>query len=248
MRRLWILVWLEIKVFVREPLGVFGTVVVPVLAFVAFGRMFGGSLSTASTTATRFVTVAFPVFIVVLTALSAVLSLVTIISIYREGGILKRLRSTPLSPPTILAAHVIVKLFFTALTLGLLMLAGRRYYPVQIDAPMVAFTVAGLVATLSILSLGFLISSIVPTARFAQPIGAIILYPMIALSGLFVSVETLPPTLRAVARVLPITYAVSLLEGIWTGDSWWAHAGDLAVLALVFVVCTALSAKVFRWE
>jgi len=29
----------------------------------------------------------------------------------------------------------------------------------------------------------FVITSIVPTARFAQPIGAIILYPMIAVSG-----------------------------------------------------------------
>ena len=37
-------------------------------------------------------------------ALSAVLSLVTIIAIYREGGILKRLRATPLRPHTILTA------------------------------------------------------------------------------------------------------------------------------------------------
>jgi ABC-2 type transport system permease protein len=41
---------------------------------------------------------------------------------------------------------------------------------------------------------------------------------------------------------------VSLLEGIWKGDAWAAHVGDVAALAVVFVVCTALSAKVFRWE
>jgi len=34
----------------------------------------------------------------------------------REGGILKRLRATPLRPRTILAAHVIVKLLSTAVT------------------------------------------------------------------------------------------------------------------------------------
>ena len=49
---------------------------------------------------------------------SAVLSLVSIIAIYREGGILKRLRATPLRPRTILTAHVLVKLVFTALTLA----------------------------------------------------------------------------------------------------------------------------------
>ena len=56
------------------------------------------------------------------------------------------------------------------------------------------------------------------------------------------------PVLRAVARVLPLTYAVSLLQGIWKGDAWLAHLGDIAALVVVFVVCTALSAKVFRWE
>ena len=64
-----------------------------------------------------------------LIALSAVLSLVTIIAIYREGGILKRLRATPLRPHTILTAHVLVKLLFTAVTLALLLLAGPALLP-----------------------------------------------------------------------------------------------------------------------
>ena len=50
------------------------------------------------------------------------------------------------------------------------------------------------------------------------------------------------------ARVLPMTYAVSLLRGIWLGEPWRAHLGDLAGLAIVFAVCTAVSARVFRWE
>jgi len=41
---------------------------------------------------------------------------------------------------------------------------------------------------------------------------------------------------------------VALLQGIWIGDAWSAHVGDVAALGIVFVVCTALSAKVFRWE
>jgi ABC-2 type transport system permease protein len=98
------------------------------------------------------------------------------------------------------------------------------------------------------MTLGFLIASLVPTARFAQPIGTILLYPMIGLSGLFVPVESLPPVLQAVARLLPLRYAVSLLKGILTGDGWLAHTGDLAALALVSAVCIAISSRVFRWE
>jgi ABC-2 type transport system permease protein len=248
LRGLWKLTWLEIKIFLREPLGAFGTIVVPVLVFLVVGRFVGRGLQPSSLAANSFKQVGLPVFVSVLIAVNAVLSLVTIISIYREGGILKRLRATPLRPQTILTAHVIVKLVLTAASLALLMLAGKRYYPVGVHAPLFSFMIALLITTWSILSIGFLIASIVPTARFAQPIGAFILYPMIGVSGLFFPVASLPPVLRGVARVVPLTYAVSLLEGIWKGEEWSAHVGDVAALIFVFVVCTVLSTKVFRWE
>ncbi len=245
---LWKLTWLEIKIFLREPLGAFGSIILPVLVFVVMGHFMGGGLPPRANPAAEFVRVGLPVFVAVLIALSAVLSLVTIISIYREGGILKRLRATPLRPQTILTAHVLVKLVLTVVTLALTLLAGKRYYPVNMEVPIFGFTMALLISTWSILSIGFLIASIVPTARFAQPIGAAILYPMLALCGLFVPLQSLPPALQTFARVLPLTYAVSLLQGIWKGEAWSAHMGDVTALVVVFVICTALSAKVFRWE
>jgi ABC-2 type transport system permease protein len=248
LRGLWTLTWIEIKVFLREPLGTFGMIVIPVLVFVVVGRSLGYRVSLPSLPANSFLRVGVPVLGAILITLSAVLSLVTIISIYREGGILKRLRATPLRPQTILTAHVLVKLLLTGVTLLLMLLAGKRYYPIGIHAPLVSFTIALLISTWSILSIGFLIASVVPTARFSQPIGALILYPMVGLSGLFVAVESLPPKLQIVARILPLTYAVSLLEGIWNGDAWSAHVRDVTALILGFIVCTALSAKVFRWE
>ena len=242
------LTWIEIKIFLREPLGAFGTIGFPVLVFLVVGRIAGRRLTPPSLAGSSFIRVGLPVLTSLLIVISAVLSLVTIISIYREGGILKRLRATPLRPQTILTAHVIVKLILTAATLALMVLAGKRYYPAGVHAPLFSFTIALLISTWSILSIGFLIASIVPTARFAQPIGAVILYPMIAVSGLFVPIESLPPAVHALARLLPLTYAVPLLQGIWNGDAWSAHMGDVVALAVVFVVCTALSAKVFRWE
>jgi len=247
-RGLWKLTWLEIKIFMREPMGAIGMIVVPVLMFLVLGRIAGPNFAAASPAAGGPMRVGLPVLVSLLVVINSVLSLVTIISIYREGGILKRLRATPLRPRTILTAHVIVKLLLTAATMALMVLAGKRYYPAGVHVPLFSFTMALLISTWSVLSVGFLIASIAPTARFAQPIGAIILYPMLALSGLFVPVDALPPTLHAIARVLPLTYAVSLLEGIWIGDAWLAHVGDIAALIAVFVVCTALSAKVFRWE
>ena len=248
MRGLWKLTWLEIKVFVREPLGVLGTVLIPVLVVVLTGRMVGRAQTPAPPEANAFLTVQLPVLGAVLIALSAVLSLVTIVSIYREGGILKRLRATPLRPHTILIAHVLVKLLFTAITLALMALAGRRWYPVAIDVPILSFLAALLLSTLSLLSIGFIIASVIPTARFAQPIGSLVLYPMLGLSGLFVPVASLPAALQPVARGLPLTYAVSLMTGIWRGETWSAHLLDVVALILFFTICTMVSSRVFRWE
>ena len=129
MRGLWALTWLELKIFLREPLGAIGTIVFPVLAFVILQRTAPRGIGASALPASGiFSEGGVPVFVSILIAISAVLSLVTIIAIYREGGILKRLRATPLRPPTILTAHVLVKLLLTAVTMTLMLVAGKRYF------------------------------------------------------------------------------------------------------------------------
>jgi len=242
----WKLTWVETKVFMREPLGVVGSLGMPVIIFIVLGRSLGsGRLDATSADQASF---NVPILAALFIAVGAVLSLVAIISIYREGGILKRLRATPLSSVTILSAHVFVKLVFTVVGLGLLVLAGRQFLPGAMDVHLPSFTAALLLSTLSILSIGFVIASIVPTARFAQPIGAAFLYPMIAVSGLFFPLERLPHALQIVAYGLPTTHAVALMQGIWDGSGWGAHWVNVVALILVFGVCTGLSTKIFRWE
>jgi ABC-2 type transport system permease protein len=243
---LWKLTWVEIKVFVREPMGVVGSLGIPVVMFVVLGRLLGTRQPAGGPPGTAPFNVAILAALII--AIGAVLSLVSIISIYREGGILKRLRATPLSPLTILGAHVLVKLLFTVVGMVLLVLAGRQFFPGAMRVNLGSFTAALLLGTLSILSLGFILASIVPTARFAQPLGAAVLYPMLAVSGLFVPLAQFPVALRVIANGLPMTHAVSLLQGVWDGSGFAAHWGDVGALILIFAVCAAVSTRIFRWE
>ncbi|MFL5482025.1 MAG: ABC transporter permease [Gemmatimonadaceae bacterium] len=249
LRGLGQLTWVEIKIFIREPLGAIGTIVIPVIAFIFLGKATAGETAAPTESFSGLLAAGgIPTLLALTVTVSAVLSLANIISIYREGGILKRMRATPLRPWTILSAHVLVKLLLTTLTMMLMLLAGKRYFSIGSQVPVGRFTIALLISTLSILSIGFIVASIIPTARFAQPIGAVIFYPMIGLSGLFVPTASLPPKLRAIARVLPLTHSASLLQGIWTGDTWSAHSGDIFALAVVFVICVALTSRLFKWE
>ena len=110
----WKLSWIETKIFTARADGIRRHAVHAARLLPHHGalpraavphprrRRWGDSRSTP--------TILAPLLIV----LSAVQSLVAIMAIYREGGILKRLRATPLSPVTILSAHVLVKLVLDA--------------------------------------------------------------------------------------------------------------------------------------
>lgn len=246
LRGLWKLTWVETKIFAREPMGLVGSIGLPVVMFIFLGRTFGASVPGAAGTAQAPFSV--PILSAVLIAINAVTSLVAIISIYREGGILKRLRATPLSPVTILSAHVIVKLAFTVVSLALLVVAGRRMFPGIMAVPLASFAAALLLSTLSILSMGFVVASLVPTARFAQPISAAVFYPMLAFSGLFFPVARFPPWMRLVADALPTTHAVSLMQSVWSGTGWHGHWPDAAALVIIGWISVAVATKVFRWE
>jgi ABC-2 type transport system permease protein len=237
----WKLSWLETKIFMREPMGVIGSLIFPLIIFMILGRSISSSEEAGVTAEAPFNVVIVAALIL---AVSAVISLVAIISIYREGGILKRLRATPLSPLTILGSHVAVKLVFTVASLGLLALAGREWG--TMDVNLLSFTAAFLLSTLSIVSVGFLIASLVPTARFAQPISATLLYPMVAISGVFFPLERMSPGLRLLALNLPTTHSVELMERAWAG-SGWGWRSPMALVA-IFAVCMLLSARFFRWE
>jgi ABC-2 type transport system permease protein len=239
--------WIETKVFLREPMGVIGSLVLPVLLFVFVGRAMRFTPRGAPIPVARL-----PFNITILTAiliaLGAVQSLVAIMAIYREGGILKRLRATPLSPITILGSHVVVKLGFTLMALLLMILAGRRVLPGVMPVNAASFVAAVLLGTTSVLSLGFVMASLVRSARFAQALGAALTYVMLALSGVFFSVDRLPRWLQLVAYALPTTHAVTLMRAIWGGAAWGTQLATLGALALIFALCIGFSARWFRWE
>ena len=242
-RHLAKLSWVEMKIFLREPMGAVGTILIPVVLFVVLGRFLGGQAK-----APAFVSRELPIFVVIFTAIGAVLSLSTIVAIYRESGILKRLKATPLSPLVILTTHVVVKLVLTSVTLALLFVAGRRFYSGSAPPTPWSFFFGVILVSVSLLSLGFVLASVVRTARFAQPVGSILIYALLAISGIFFPIQLLPEPWRVLALASPLTHAVDLLRGLWTGAGWasvW-----IAVLALLvnFVICTTLSARIFRWE
>jgi ABC-2 type transport system permease protein len=87
-----------------------------------------------------------------------------------------------------------------------------------------------------------------PTARTAQIVAMVLLYPMLILSGAAWPRELMPAAVQKVSAFMLLTYVVNLLRGLWAGGPWGDHLLDVGVLAGMLLLGIIISAKTFRWE
>jgi ABC-2 type transport system permease protein len=247
MRSLLKMTWMEAKLFLREPVGAFFTLVFPLMMLFLFGSIYGNT-PTPMFNGYGTVDISIPAYTAMIIATTGLMGLTITLAANRENGVLRRLRTTPVSPFVILAAQVIVMFLMTSIGMLLLVLAGKLVYHVRFEGNVISVVAGYVLCCLSFYSLGFILAALVPTARSAQVVGMALLYPMLFLSGAGFPRELLPETIKKFSNFLPLTYVVNLLRGLWIGESWGAHVIEIIVLMSMLVVGVFASIKTFRWE
>ena len=247
MKGFWKLTWTEFKLFLREPMAAFFTLVFPLMMLFLFGSI-NGNEPRDGLGGFGVVDVMVPAYTAMIIATSGLLSLTIAVAVYREKGILRRLRATPLRPQTILSAMVIVTFLMTALGMSFLLISGKAAFGLRFAGNAFSVLAAFILSSLSFFALGFVLAGVMPTARTAQIVGMVIFYPMIFLSGATLPLQVLPQAVRDFSPILPLTHVVSLLQGLWMGEGWGEHLKEVGILVGLLVAGVAVSAKTFRWE
>jgi len=239
--------WMEAKLFLREPASAFFTLVFPLIYLFLYGAI-SGNQPTPMYGGRGTIDAAIPSLTAVIISMAGLMSTTITMATYREKGILRRLRTTPLSPLVVLAAQVVVVFAMTCLGMLLLIAAGKLVYHVRFEGN--AFSVLGgfVLSSLSFFGIGFILAGAMPTVRVAWAVAMVLLYPMLFLSGAFFSVELLPAAVQKVSAFMPLTYVVNLLSGLWIGEPWSSHLLDVGVLAGMLLLGIFISLKTFRWE
>ncbi len=247
MKSLLKMTWMETKLFLREPVGTFFTLAFPLMMLFLFGSIYGNK-PVAEFGGKGTIDISIPAYTAMIIGTTGLVGLTITMAAYRENGVLRRLRTTPVSPLAILFAQVIVLFLMTAFGMLLLIIAGKLVYHIRFEGN--AFSVLGgfILSCLSFFGIGFILASILRTARTAQIVGMVLLYPMLFLCGAGFPRELLPEAIKKVATFLPLTYVVNLLRGLWAGEAWSGHTRDVIVLAAMLVAGVLISAKLFRWE
>ena len=247
MKSLLKMTWMETKLFLREPVGAFFTLAFPLMMLFLFGSIYGNK-PVLEFGGQGTIDVSIPAYTAMIIATSGLMSVTITMAAYREKGVLRRLRTTPVSPLVVLGAQVIVTFAMTSLGMLLLILAGKLVYHVRFEGNALSVLAGFVLGSLSFFGLGFILAGLMPNARTAQIVGMVLLYPMLFLSGAGFPREFLPEAIKKVSTFLPLTYVVNLLRGLWVGEAWSQHTTDVIVLAAMLVVGVLVSVKTFRWE
>jgi ABC-2 type transport system permease protein len=237
----------NLKLYLREPITAFFTLGFPIMLVLIFGAIYGNQ-PTPLFGGYGSMDVSMPGYTALILGAVGFMTVAINTSSYRDMGILRRFRATPLRPLTYILADVTTNLVMTLLGMIGVVLVGWLLYRVRFEGQPVSVILAVILSALAMFAIGYLIASLAPTARAAQVISMVIFYPMMFLSGAGMPLEILPATIRRISDFLPLTYVARLLRGLWFGEAWGDHLLEVAVLGGILVVCTALAARLFRWE
>jgi ABC-2 type transport system permease protein len=167
----------------------------------------------------------------------------------RELGILKRIRATPLPSFTYMAALLGSTLVVFALQALLLFLIGRALYGSKLPGNVFPLVLALLISAAAFATIGIAAASLIRSLEGSSAVLNFILLPMAFLSGSFGPTRHYPAVLRAVADVLPLKYALRLVDVAYLGErAIWSQARAIGILALWAVAATAIAVKYFTWE
>jgi ABC-2 type transport system permease protein len=237
----------NLRLYLREPVGAFFTLAFPVMLVLIFGTIYGNEPQDMFD-GRGSMDIAMPAYTALILGSVGLLGVAINTSSYREAGILRRFRMTPLSPLAYIAADVIANLIMTLAGMLGVLGVGWLLYRVQFEGNAVFVFLAVILSGTAMFSVGYLIAGLAPNARVAQVIGMVVLYPMLFLSGAGIPLEVMPDSVRTISNFLPLTYVVRLLRGLWFGDRWGSLLLETGVLVGVLVICTSVAVKLFRWE
>jgi ABC-2 type transport system permease protein len=166
----------------------------------------------------------------------------------REMGLLKRVRSTPLPPMVYVAAVLLSTLVVFTLQAVVLLAVGRLAFDASPPENWVGFGGAVVLGVASFACLGLAAASLIRSREGVSAVVNVVLLPMAFLSGSFGPTDDYPRVLEAIASVLPLTYFLDIVNGVYLdGDSLFADPAALGVVAAWGIAGLAITLRRFSW-
>ncbi len=232
MRKLFSVIVIEIKMLLRTGKAVFFAFIFPLFVLFFFGSIWGK----------RFIPYLVPMLIAMVSTSTAIYSIGTILPVYRESGILRRISVSPLKGWTYIYGLLLARFFIIFLQSIFLIIVAKSFYGLEIRGNLFALLFFILLGTFSVLSIGGLIAGVSKNSEMATTISNFTFTPLMFLSGAFIPIFLFPKFFQKLANFSPVYHFIKAMQDIIREGSSlqreWIHLAYLCFTLIVFSFIT----------
>lgn len=236
----------ETKLFLREPVSWIFALVTPPLLLVILGAIPSFREPESGLGGLRVIDLYAPIVIAIAITMLATSSLPQQFATHREKGVLRRMRTTPVKPPVMLGAQLLMCTLMSVVTMLVVLAIARLAFDVSLPQHVPAYVVAFLLTALAMFAVGLLVASLAPSGTSAGAIGLVLFFPLLFFAGLWIPRDSMNDVLRTISDLTPLGSGVQSLTDATAGD--WPQLMHVAVMLGWTIVAGGLAARYFRWE
>jgi ABC-2 type transport system permease protein len=225
----------------------FFTFLFPILIFILLGSVYGqDKIKQENVTGSEYLLAGILGYGLASTAFAG---LAIVLVLRREAGILKRLRATPLPPPTYLTSMIASTVIVYGIEAAALLVLGRVMFGVHFPSQWLSLVLALLLGTLAFAALGIALTGLIRSGEGASAVVNAVYLPASFLSGSFWTPHAYPRFLEVIAEILPLTYFIRLMRNIvLLHQTIWSSWESALVVAAWGLAGLVLAVRTFRWE
>lgn len=167
----------------------------------------------------------------------------------KKTGALSRMRTTPLKPLQFIIAYMISSLAAGFVSIGVLFLVAVTFFHFHMHGSLLLFALYALFSGIMIFGFGMAVGGWATDEKQSAPLGNLVSFPMMFLSGVFFPRFLMPDWLQHVSALIPLSPAIDGLRMIATeGKNFFDLGPQLGIMSAWSVIIYFIAFRVFRWQ
>lgn len=235
----------ETRLIMREPAVLIFGAILPILTIIVMSAIPATREPVPEIGGLSVLQTYIPVITLFATSTLGLTVIPQILGSYREMGVLRRLRATPSSPSSLLAAMMVLIAGFGILVSVLLVLI-PAVSGAGLPADLGWFGLAVLLSLSSFIALGTVLAAVVANPRIAAGIGNVFAVLMWFFAGMWYPRALFPDWLATIANLTPGGAAATAMTDATHGLA--PNLLNFLILVAWTVAGAMLAARTFRWE
>jgi len=241
LKNTWALTAIRMRLAIRNRAFLFFSLIMPVAFLFFYMGIFGRNGGRAAPYLLSDV--------LALTVMGSFWGLSVQLVTFREQGILRRFRVTPVTSSGMLASSLLSNYFMTLPTIVIEFALARWIFHLPSYGNVLSVLFMVTLGTICFASLGLIVASVTNTMHETQIIAQIIWFVFLFISGATFPFAMLPGSVQAIAVFLPATYLVSgLQQSLIDHTSVLGLGTYMASLIGCALIAFLIAAQLFRWD